>query len=293
MANIGFIGLGAMGLPMANNLVAHGHEVMGYDTVERAGFTAAGGRMAGTIRELVEHADIVITMLPNGAVVLDVLTQHVFPHARPGQMLIDCSTTGVPSARRLHALAAGQGLAMLDAPVTGGVTGAQAGTLTIMVGGEASVFEDARSALSAMGEKLVYAGPAGNGQAVKICNNMAAGIIKVAISEAFVLAHNLGVDDRVLFEVASAGSAQAFALTKTCPVPGLVDSSPSSRAYQNGFATKLMLKDMVLAQEAAMASGVATVLGGAATQVYQLCANAGLGDLDNGIVYQYLSGQSA
>lgn len=293
MARIGFIGLGAMGLPMAQNLVARGHDVLGFDTVARPAFVAAGGRMAGSVREAVEHAETIVTMLPNGAIVLEVVGTEILPHVRPGQLLVDCSTIGVPSARQLHARAAASGLAVLDAPVTGGVGGAQAATLTFMVGGDEAVFAAARDLLSAMGTKLVYAGGAGNGQAVKICNNMAAGIIKIAISEAFVLARQLGVDERVFFEVAAAGSAQAFALTKTCPVPGLVESSPSSRDYQNGFATNLMLKDMVLAQEAAMASGAATVLGAAATHLYQLCATAGLGERDNGIVYQYLSGQSA
>ncbi|MEN4918908.1 3-hydroxyisobutyrate dehydrogenase [Achromobacter spanius] len=293
MTRIGFIGLGAMGLPMATNLLAQGHPVIGYDTVDRPAFVQAGGRAAGSIRELVEDADVIITMLPNGAVVLDVVATQVLPHVRPGQVLIDCSTIGVPSARKLHALAAEHGLAALDAPVTGGVGGAQAGSLTFMIGGDEAVFSAMRGVLAVMGAKLVYAGAAGNGQAVKICNNMAAGIIKIAISEAFVLARQLGVDERTFFEVASAGSAQAFALTRTCPVPGLVESSPSSRDYTNGFATSLMLKDMVLAQEAAMASGAATVLGGAATHLYQLCANAGLGDRDNGIVYQFLSAQSA
>lgn len=293
MGPIGFIGLGAMGLPMARNLLSRGYDVLGFDSDARPDFIAAGGRMAASVRDVAEQAETIITMLPNGPIVLNVLANGILPFARPGQLLVDCSTIGVPSARQLHALAAAQGLRVLDAPVTGGVGGAQAATLTFMIGGDETVFAGARELLSAMGSKLVYAGAASNGQAVKICNNMAAGIIKIAISEAFVLARQLGVDERVFFEVAAAGSAQAFALTKTCPVPGLVETSPSSRDYQNGFATSLMLKDMVLAQEAAMASGAATVLGGAATHLYQLCANAGLGDRDNGIVYQYLSGQSA
>jgi len=212
----------------------------------------------------------------------------VLAHCRPDHVLIDCSTTGVPSARRMHELAKTHHLSMLDAPVTGGVIGAEAGTLTIMVGGDASLFESMRPILSVMGKTLIHAGGPSAGQAVKICNNMAAGIIKIAISEAFVLARKLGVDERVFFDVASSGSAQSFALTRTCPVPGLVESSPSTRDYANGFATKLMLKDMILAQEAAMASGAATVLGGAATQLYQLCANSGMGEKDNGIVYQFL-----
>ncbi|AHV91569.1 3-hydroxyisobutyrate dehydrogenase [Bordetella holmesii] len=293
MQRIGFIGLGAMGLPMAVNLLAKGYPVIGFDTQDRPAFVQAGGRVTGTVKDLVAEANIIITMLPNGPAVLEVAESQVLAHARRGQVLIDCSTIGVPSARKLHAMAADRGVAVLDAPVTGGVAGAQAGTLTIMVGGDETVFAGMRDVLLSMGSKLVYAGAAGNGQAVKICNNMAAGIIKIAISEAFVLARQLGVDEKIFFEVAAAGSAQSFALTRTCPVPGLVENSPSSRDYTNGFATNLMLKDMVLAQEAAMASGAATVLGGAATHLYQLCANAGLGERDNGIIYQYLSGKSA
>lgn len=297
MATIGFIGLGAMGLPMAANLVRAGHSVFGFDSSAAAlgAFAERGGFPSNSVAELMANADVIVTMLPNGPVLLDVLQRAdgILPHCRPGQVLVDCSTTGVPSARQMHALAAEQGLPALDAPVTGGVGGAAAGTLTIMVGGDASVFERVRPVLGAMGKNLVLAGGPGTGQAVKICNNMAAGIIKIAISEAFVLARKLGVDEKTFFDVASSGSAQAFALSKTCPVPGLVESSPSSREYSNGFATKLMLKDMILAQEAAMASGAATLLGGAATHLYQLCANAGMGDKDNGIVYQFLLGQTA
>ncbi|MFC4278064.1 3-hydroxyisobutyrate dehydrogenase [Achromobacter aloeverae] len=293
MAKIGFIGLGAMGLPMARNLLARGHHVCGHDASPRAiqAWVDAGGAVAPDLADLVAGADVVITMLPSGPIVLDVFERGIWPYARNGQVFIDCSTSGVPSARRLHVAAAERGHSMLDAPVTGGVAGAEAATLTFMVGGDAKVFESMKDVLSAMGAKLVYTGGPSTGQAVKVCNNMAAGIIKIAISEAFVLARKLGVEDQVLFDVASAGSAQAFALTRTCPVPGLVASSPSSRDYRNGFATSLMLKDMILAQEAAMSAGAPTVLGGAATHLYQLCAGAGLGDLDNGIVYQYLLGQ--
>jgi len=295
MRKIGFIGLGAMGLPMAKNLLAQGHQVIGYDTALTAArdLADAGGSIATDVASLVKAVDVCITMLPNGPIVLNVFERDILPHANPAQVFIDCSTSGVPSARRLHILAAELGLSMLDAPVTGGVGGAQAGTLTFMVGGDEAVFASVREVLAAMGDKLVHAGGPSTGQAVKVCNNMAAGIIKIAISEAFILAKKLGVDDKVLFEVASAGSAQSFALTKTCPVPGLVATSPSSREYQNGFATDLMLKDMVLAQEAGMSAGAATVLGAAATQLYQLCSSAGLGDKDNGIVYQYLLGKQA
>jgi len=295
--NIGFIGLGAMGLPMAINLVKGGHRVVGLDLSAQAISTFArnGGSAATSVKDVMTQSDIVFTMLPNGPGVIALFeaADGLLAHSRPGQVLVDCSTTGVPSAKKLHALAAVHGLSMLDAPVTGGVGGAEAGTLTIMVGGARDHFEGISPILAKMGGNLIHAGAATAGQAAKVCNNMAAGIIKIAISEAFILARKLGLDDKVFFDIASSGSAQAFALTKTCPVPGLVPSAPSSRNYANGFAASLMLKDMKLAQEAAMEAGAATVLGGAATQLFQLCVNAGHGDRDNSIVYQYLMGQEA
>lgn len=296
-AKIGFIGLGAMGLPMAINLVRGDHQVLGLDLSPQAtaAFTQAGGSVATGVAQVMAHADLVFTMLPSGPDMLRLFeaADGLLAHSRPGQFVVDCSTIGVPSARRLHALAAGKGLRMLDAPVTGGVGGAQAGTLTIMLGGSTADVEAAMPLLRHMGSKLVHAGQAGAGQAAKVCNNMAAGIIKIAISEAFILSRKLGLDDQVFFDIASSGSAQAFALTKTCPVPGLVPGAPSSRDYSNGFATKLMLKDMKLAQEAALDAGAATVLAGAATHLFQLCVNAGHGEHDNSIVYQYLRGQDA
>ncbi|KWT97685.1 MULTISPECIES: 3-hydroxyisobutyrate dehydrogenase [unclassified Variovorax] len=295
MANIGFIGLGAMGLPMAENLLNKGHVVCGFDLSQKslARFASHGGTVATGIADLMARSEIIFTMLPNGPIVVGMFEapDGIIANATKSHILIDCSTTGVPSARRLHAMAQAKGVRMLDAPVSGGVGGAEAGSLAIMVGGDAEVFALVKPVLEGIGRNLVLAGPAGAGQAAKICNNMAAGIIKIAISEAFVLARKLGVEDKVFFDIASSGSAQSFALTKSCPVPGLVATSPSSRNYSNGFATKLMLKDMVLAQEAAMEAGAATVLGGAATHLFQLCANAGHGDQDNGIVYQFLLNQ--
>lgn len=297
MAKIGFIGLGAMGMPMASNLVRKGHTVFGYDISQKSvdRFVVHKGEGTKNIAELMLNSDVVFTMLPSGPVVLKAFEESggVLENSKSHHILVDCSTTGVPSARKLHDLARSKGVRLIDAPVTGGVVGAEAATLTFMVGGEKEVVDLLKPIFNDIGRSVVFAGPGGSGQAAKICNNMAAGIMKIAISEAFVLSRKLGIEDKVFFDIASSGSAQAFALTKTCPVPGLVASSPSSRDYTNGFATKLMLKDMILAQEAAMEAGVATVLGGAATHLYQLCANAGHGDQDNGIVYQFLLGQSA
>jgi 3-hydroxyisobutyrate dehydrogenase len=296
MSRIGFIGLGVMGMPMATRLVKAGHEVCGFDLSASATeeFARRGGRAGGSIADVMSHADTVFTMLPTGPIVIDLYNaaDGVLVHAHGEHVLIDCSTIGVPSARTLHGLAHGRGIRMIDAPVTGGVDGAEAGTLTIMVGGIEDVFERVKSLLACVGQRLLYVGKGGAGQAAKVCNNMVAGINKIAISEAFVLARKLGVDDKVFFDIASAGSANSFALTRACPVPGLVPTAPSSRDYNNGFATKLMLKDMVLAQEAAMEAGVATPLGAASTQLYRLCADAGHADKDNAIIYKFLAGNT-
>lgn len=292
---IGFIGLGTMGLPMSINLVKAGNSVYGFDLSDQAmrTLTDAGGVAADSIADLMANADIVFTMLPTGPHVIDIYEKAdgVMAHATDRHILVDSSTSGVPSARKLHAMGQAKGVRTLDAPVTGAVAGAEAATLTFMVGGDRDTFDQVTPLLKQMGQRIVYAGQAGAGQAVKVCNNMVAGINKIALSEAFILAKKLGVDDKVFFEVASNGSAQSFSLMKTCPVPGLVPTAPSSRNYTNGFTTKLLLKDMVLAQEAAMEVGAGTILGSAASNLYQLCANAGNAERDSGIIYQYLLGR--
>jgi len=295
MANIGFIGLGTMGLPMAGNLAKKGNVVYGLDLSEKAlaDFVARGGIAAKDIEHMMANAQIIITMLPTGPHVVRTYEGEagIVAFATPKHILIDCSTSGVPSARKLHALAKAKGVRSLDAPVTGAVAGAEAATLTIMVGGDDAVFDEAKPILEHMGKLVLHTGAEGTGQAAKVCNNMIAGINKIAIAEAFILAKKLGLDDKILFEVASNGTASSFSLTKACPVPNLVPTSPSSRNYTNGFATKLLLKDMILAQEAAMEAGAPTLLGGAATNLYQLCTNAGHADQDSGVIYQYLLGQ--
>src|SRR5690554_4360654 len=261
---IGFIGLGAMGYPMAVNMCKKGYDVLGLDIIDTSmqRFVADGGKAATSINDIVEHSEIVVTMLPTGVHVKECLQQLIDAGLSQTQ-LIDFSTTGVESALDVHELGTQHGIRVLDAPVSGGVMGADKGTLAIMVGGDPGDFDAARPVLDAVGKAITYAGGPGCGQAVKICNNMAAGIIKIAISEAFALARSLGVDQKVLFDVASNSSANCFALTSTCPVPGLVPTAPSSHAYQGGFATRLMLKDMKLAQAAAATYGVPVTLGSA------------------------------
>jgi 3-hydroxyisobutyrate dehydrogenase len=220
--------------------------------------------------------------LGNGGIVED---------ANAGTLLIDCSTIDVESARVVSAAAEAKGLLMLDAPVSGGVGGASAGTLTFMVGGSERAFERALSILQAMGKTIVHAGGAGNGQAAKICNNMILGISMIAVSEAFVLAEKLGLDKQKLFDIASKSSGQCWSMTNYCPVPGPVPTSPANRDYQAGFTTAMMLKDMALAQDAANAAGVATPLGAEACALYRLHAGQGESSKDFSGIINFVRGK--
>ncbi|MDB5416348.1 MAG: mmsB [Rubritepida sp.] len=274
MARIGFIGLGNMGLPMARNLAKSGHEVRGYDLSAAAMDTAAeaGVGRAQTAADAARGAEFVITMLPAGAHVRDAWlgAGGMAAACEPGAVLIDCSTIDVDTAR---AVAAGR--PMLDAPVSGGTMGAEAGTLTFMVGGDAASFAAGKPILEAMGRTIVHCGEAGAGQAAKLCNNMLLAICMIGTSEAFTLAEKLGLSHEALFEVASKSSGQSWALTTYCPVPGPVPGSPANRDYKPGFATALMLKDLGLSQQAAEAAGAATPLGAAALALYQSFAEGG------------------
>src|SRR5271155_2263347 len=286
MANIGFIGLGNMGGPMAANLVKSGERVLGFDVVEasRQGAARAGGQIVATARACVENADTVITMLPAGEHVLSVWNE-VLPAANQGALFIDCSTIDVASARKAHDLAAERGVATLDAPVSGGVGGAKAATLTFMVGGSHAAFARGRPVLERMGKRVVHCGEAGNGQVAKICNNMILGASMIAVSEAFVLGDKLGLSHQAMFDVVSASSGQCWSLTNYCPVPGPVPSSPANNGYRPGFAAALMLKDLNLAREAALASGATTPLGAEAAEIYQAFERAGDSGLDfSGII---------
>lgn len=286
MTQIAFIGLGNMGGPMAANLVKAGYRVTGFDLVPAAleAAKAAGVAIAASPAEAATSAEIVITMLPSGKHVLSVY-EAIVPAVAPGTLLIDSSTIDVDSARAAHALAESRGAKALDAPVSGGVGGASAGTLTFMVGGSTEAFLPAEPILAAMGKKIVHCGDAGAGQAAKICNNMILGISMIAVSEAFVLAEKLGLSHQALFDVSSTSSGQCWSLTTYCPVPGPVPTSPANRDYQPGFAAALMLKDLTLSQDAAASAGATTPLGAAATKLYEAMVAAEEGGVDfSGII---------
>ena len=292
MANVGFIGLGNMGMPMACRLSAAGHRVRCYDVsaaaLDRA--KARGLSPSSDVHSTVKDADFVISMLPSGRDVLAVFGERddgkTLP-LRQGCVVIDCSTIDVTSCAAFHRAVALRNLLALDAPVSGGVEGAAKGTLTFMVGGSQAAF-DAAVPLEAMGKKIVHAGAAGAGQIAKICNNMIAGISMIAVSEALTLAQRLGLDPRKLFEISSASSGQCWALTSYAPVPGLVSTAPSNRAYQGGFASELMLKDLRLAEQAAIGSGTPTPLGAAAAALYGMHCKTAKGRLDFSSIVQML-----
>ncbi|MFJ4340050.1 3-hydroxyisobutyrate dehydrogenase [Streptomyces sp. NPDC088915] len=280
---VAFVGLGRMGGPMAANLVGAGHRVLGYDVVPEAVAAAAasGAEPAGSAAKAAAEADVVITMLPTGRHVLDLYGERgLLAAARPGTLFVDCSTIDVADARAAHGAARAAGHRGLDAPVSGGVMGAEAGTLTFMAGGGAEEFAEAEQLLSAMGRKVVHCGPAGSGQAAKICNNMILGISMIGVSEAFVLAESLGLDHQALYDVASTASGQCWALTVNCPVPGPVPGSPANRDYRPGFAAPLMAKDLNLAANALRAGGVDAQLGLKAAELYAAFAEGDGAGLD-------------
>jgi 3-hydroxyisobutyrate dehydrogenase len=286
MTSIAFIGLGNMGGPMAVNLVKAGHSVTGFDLSSASCEQARndGMSIAGSTVDAVRDAGIIITMLPAGKHVLSVWTD-ILPSVKEGTLLIDCSTIDVESARKVHRLAGERGLQSLDAPVSGGVAGAKGATLTFMTGGAKEAFGRAEPILSRMGRKVVYCGEAGAGQAAKICNNMILGISMIGVAEAFVLGEKLGLSHQALFDVASTSSGQCWALMNHCPVPELVPTSAANNGYKPGFAAALMLKDLKLAQQAALASGASTPRGAEAAQLFGLFAGSGHeGDDYSGII---------
>lgn len=287
MSKIAFIGVGNMGGGMALNLVKAGHDVHAFDlSAEALGrVTAGGAAAAASAGEAAMGADAIVTMLPAGTHVRAAYEGTLFAAARPDAILIDCSTIDVSTARALGEAAAAKGLAMVDAPVSGGTAAADAGTLTFMVGGPPAAFAQARAILEKMGKAVIHAGGPGMGQAAKICNNMILGATMVATAEAFVLAEKLGLDAQTFFDISSKASGQSWSMTSYCPVPGPVPTSPANRDYQGGFAAALMLKDLKLALEAASSAGAATPMGAAAESLYQLLVNNGGGGQDfSGIV---------
>jgi 3-hydroxyisobutyrate dehydrogenase len=292
MARIAFIGLGNMGLPMAKNLLAAGHELTGFDLVSSVleELTKAGGTATSSANEALRGAEVVITMLPEGSHVRDVYGSSVIPGAPAGALLIDCSTIDVASARAVASNAAEAGFEMVDAPVSGGTGGAEAGTLTFMVGGPDLAFARAKPYLDSMGKNIVHTGGAGNGQAAKICNNMILGISMIAVCESFSMAEKLGLDAQKLFDVTSTSSSQCWAMTTYLPVPGPVPSSPANRDYQAGFTGAMMAKDMNLAQEAARSMDHDAQLGAHALEMYRKFLEGGNGSLDFSGIFKMIHG---
>ena len=294
MAKIGFIGLGNMGMPMAQNLLKAGCEVTGFDlnvdATER--LAASGGSTANSIADACKAAEVVITMLPAGEQVREVYlgAGGVLATVGPGTLLIDCSTIDVATAREVAQAARDKALAMVDAPVSGGVAGAEGASLTFMVGGDDAAFERARPMLETIGKTIVHAGGPGNGQAAKICNNMILGASMIVVSEAFLLAEKLGLDAQKLFDISSKSSGQCWSMTSYCPVPGLVPTSPANRDYKAGFTAAMMLKDLKLAQAAARATHATTPLGAGAAAVYERFIESGDSSVDFSGIIRYLRG---
>ncbi|WP_337190511.1 3-hydroxyisobutyrate dehydrogenase [Tsuneonella aeria] len=284
---IAFIGLGNMGGGMAANLVKAGHEVRAFDlsqdALDRAG--EHGCTTAASVAEAVTDADAVVSMLPNGQIVLSAYTGEVFGAASGGAILLDCSTIDVATAREVAEQARQHGYEMVDAPVSGGIAAANGGTLTFMVGGSDEAFARAEPILQAMGKAVIHAGASGNGQAAKICNNMLLGIHMIGTCEAFAMAQKLGLDPQTFYDISSVSSGQCWSMTSYCPVPGVGPQSPADNGYQGGFAAALMLKDLRLAIEAAETADAPVPMGQRARALYEDFVGAGNGGQDfSGII---------
>lgn len=296
MTTTGFIGLGNMGGPMARNLLKAGYRIQAFDLAPsaRKALADAGAALADHAGDVAAGAQVVVTMLPAGEHVKRVYLESggLLEKASPGTLLIDCSTIDVATARLVHETAAKSGLQFVDAPVSGGVGGATAGTLTFMCGGTDAAFAKAKPVLEKMGKNIFHAGGPGNGQAAKICNNMLLGISMIGVCEAFVLAEKLGLDHQTLYDISSTASGQCWSLTSYCPVPGPVPASPANRDYQAGFTAAMMLKDLKLAQNAAATAGAATPLGANAAALYAMYEAAGHGAVDFSGIIKMLRGRS-
>jgi 3-hydroxyisobutyrate dehydrogenase len=290
MARVGFIGLGNMGGGMAANLAKHGHDVRAFDLSDDALVRArdAGCTPVESAVEACKDADAVVTMLPAGRHVEAVYADSILGNAPLSAILLDCSTIDVTTAKRVAETATARGFAIVDAPVSGGIAAANAGTLTFMVGGTDGAFANAEPYLSRMGKAVIHAGASGAGQAAKICNNMVLGAEMIATCEAFALADKLGLDPQKFFEIASVSSGQSWSLTSYAPWPGVGPETPADRDYQGGFAAALMLKDLKLAMEAAKSVGADTPMGTRAAELYQAFDDAGHGGLDFSAILRML-----
>lgn len=295
MTDIGFIGLGNMGGPMVRNLIGAGHAVTAYDLApgKLSAAVGDGARAAASVAEAAAGGEAVVTMLPAGAEVREVFTVAggALDAARPGALLIDCSTIDVETARAVAAVAAESGREMLDAPVSGGTTGAEAGTLTFMVGGSDAAFARARPILEAMGRTIIHAGAAGAGQAVKMCNQLMLAVSMIGVGEAFTLAAKVGLDPQVMYDVCSTATSRSWALTDYCPEPGILEGAPSSRGYPAGFTAAMMLKDLRLARAAAEGTGADTALGAHAAELYERYCAAGHGTSDFSGIIRMIKGE--
>lgn len=293
MARIGFIGLGHMGLPMAINLIKAGHQVTGFDLQQTAleALQAAGGQIASQLADAARDQTAFITMLQTGNQVHQVCLgeQGLYQAAAKQCLHIDCSSIDVPSAQQLHQQASALGLQCIDAPVSGGVAGAAAATLTFMVGGNNQAVDQAKPFLETMGKKIIHTGSAGSGQAAKICNNMILGISMIAVSEGFILAQQLGLAADKLFEVVNSSSGQCWVMSKYPPLPDLLPNVPANNDYKPGFTAAMMLKDLKLSQQSAMHAQTNTPLAAAATKLYQQFVDAGWGDQDFSAIIKTLS----
>ncbi|WP_340313108.1 3-hydroxyisobutyrate dehydrogenase [Rhizorhabdus argentea] len=292
MATIGFIGLGNMGGGMAANLAKKGHDVRAFDLSKEAldKAVAAGCVAVGSAAEAVAGAEFVVSMLPAGQHVRSVYEGEIFSAVPATALLIDCSTIDVATARAVGAAAAAKGLAMVDAPVSGGIGGANAGTLTFMVGGSVEHFGRAEPVLALMGKAVIHAGATGAGQVAKIVNNMILGATMVATCEAFALAQKLGLDLQTFYDISSKATGQSWSMTSYCPVPGVGPTSPADSDYEGGFASALMLKDLKLAVEAAQGVGASVPMGGHAESLYQAFTNLGGGGKDFSAIIKLLDG---
>ena len=293
MATVGFIGLGNMGLYMAANLVKAGHTVRGFDIVQAHNDAAreSGVEIAESGVDAAKGAEVVVTMLPVGRHVIEVYESGVLQAADKGTLFIDSSTIDVASAGKAHELAAAAGMISVDAPVSGGVGGAEAGTLTFMVGGSADAFEKAKPVLEGMGKKIVHCGDGGAGQAAKICNNMIMAVSMIGVAEGFTLGEKLGLSHQALFDVVSTSSGSCWSVVNYCPVPGPVPSSPANNDFKPGFMTSLMAKDLMLSQEAALSVNANTPMGAEATHLMRLfMSQGGVAEKDFSSIIEFIRG---
>lgn len=293
MSNIAFIGLGNMGGPMAANLIRKGHTVTGFDLSETAlkALESAGGQTAGSALDAAKSADVIISMLPSGKHVAELYSEDFISTLKPNTLLIDSSTIDAVTARSVATLAISKGCKMIDAPVSGGTGGAQAGTLTFIVGGKREDYEKARPILKCMGQNIFHAGESGAGQVAKICNNMLLAIHMIGTSEAINLGVKHGLDPKILSEIMQKSSGKNWSLEVYNPYPGVMENAPASRAYSGGFAVDLMAKDLGLAAEAGLETKTSTPLGNTALNLYRIWSETGHGKTDFSSILQFLNGK--